>query len=195
MYYLFISKGISTTAYIGKKSNNVIAECSIKLVKEFGSYRVCYTNTLVNLNIVQAYELGNGEIVDKFINKVQSITNLELTLLAQISQYIEHNEPIKTKYDIRKSKRSIIYRPIENRYDVSVIDFKNDQFINFYYLNREYKISKAVYAFDNINNSYVINGVDNSFFDSIPNNFLKERQFLVEFMQHLVLLIADKSII
>lgn len=52
MYYLFVAKDLHITAYIGKKINNTIAKCNIKLVREINSYRVCYTDTLINLNVV-----------------------------------------------------------------------------------------------------------------------------------------------
>ena len=56
LYYKFlnyvVAKDLHITAYIGKKINNTIAKCNIKLVREINSYRVCYTDTLINLNVV-----------------------------------------------------------------------------------------------------------------------------------------------
>ena len=67
MYYLFVAKDLHITAYIGKKINNTIAKCNIKLVREINSYRVCYTDTLINLNVVTIYKLGDSELIYKFI--------------------------------------------------------------------------------------------------------------------------------
>ena len=111
MYYLFVAKDLHITAYIGKKVNNTIAKCNIKLVREINSYRVCYTDTLINLNVVTIYKLGDSELIYKFIEDVKAITEIELELLNKINYCINNDKSFKVSnlHELRKLDQYIIF--------------------------------------------------------------------------------------
>lgn len=133
MYYLFVAKDLHITAYIEKKVNNTIAKCNIKLVREINSYRVCYTDTLINLNVVTIYKLGDSELIYKFIEDVKAITEIELELLNKINYCINNN----------KSFKVII---IDNAFDFIPIDFfRKKQFTTDF---MEYLVSLSLNEFD-----------------------------------------------
>ena len=181
MYYLFVAKDLHITAYIGKKVNNTIAKCNIKLVREINSYRVCYTDTLINLNVVTIYKLGDSELIYKFIEDVKAITEIELELLNKINYLRE----------LRKLDQYIIYSTTDyagKQYRVNLIDFNNNNFINLCYnYDKEYKISKSDYIFDfpDVYKNYKVIIIDNAF-DFIPIDFFRKKQFTTDFMEYLV---------
>ena len=94
-----------------RKINNTIAKCNIKLVREINSYRVCYTDTLINLNVVTIYKLGDSELIYKFIEDVKAITEIELELLNKINYCINNDKSFKVSNlrELRKLDQYIIY--------------------------------------------------------------------------------------
>ena len=207
MYYLFVAKDLHITAYIGKKVNNTIAKCNIKLVREINSYRVCYTDTLINLNVVTIYKLGDSELIYKFIEDVKAITEIELELLNKINYCINNDKSFKVSNlrELRKLDQYIIYSTTDyagKQYHVNLIDFNNNNFINLCYnydkeykisksdcynYDKEYKISKSDYIFDfpDVYKNYKVIIIDNAF-DFIPIDFFRKKQFTTDFMEYLV---------
>lgn len=193
MYYLFVAKDLHITAYIGKKINNTIAKCNIKLVREINSYRVCYTDTPINLNVVTIYKLGDSELIYKFIEDVKAITEIELELLNKINYCINNDKSFKVSNlrELRKLDQYIIYSTTDyvgKQYHVNLIDFNNNNFINLCYnYDKEYKISKSGYIFDfpDVYKNYKVIIIDNAF-DFIPIDFFRKKQFTTDFMEYLV---------
>lgn len=194
MYYLFISKGKYITAYIGKKINKDIAKYIIKFANINGSYQIKDCRGLINLNSVSTYKLSNNEIICNFIENIKNISRIESIFLVKINYYIYNvtSCEIINPYEVRSLNRYITYNIKDGQHCGRLVDFKNNNFIDFLYKDKFSQIYKTKDLFDYKKlasiNQFIILNEDNTCFDFIPNDFFQKKQILIDFMKYLILL-------